>query len=825
MNVTAQVLDARQIFLEAVENHAPQQWPAFLDSACQGDAEIRARVEALLEAHGQYNSMLDGEGFVATVDVRVSERPGAQIGPYKLLQQIGEGGFGVVFMAEQTTPVRRKVALKVIKPGMDTRQVIARFEAERQALAVMDHPNIARVLDAGTTDSGRPYFVMELVRGVPITAYCDEHNLPIRDRLTLFAAICQAIQHAHTKGIIHRDIKPTNVLVTRQDGQPVVKVIDFGVAKAMGQQLTEKTLFTEFAQMIGTPLYMSPEQAELSSTDIDTRSDIYSLGVLLYELLTGTTPVDKEQLKKAALDEIRRIIREEDPPKPSTRISTAEAAPSIAAHRHTEPTCLVRLIRGELDWIVMKCLEKDRSRRYESAGALAADLQHYLNDEPVQACPPSAAYRLRKFVRRNKGSLAAALTVAAAVLVLAGVIGWLARDRSARHSRLNERVELALRDADSARRRALMRLDNPREWETGLAAALSALERAEELTLQDQTALELAVLVRIQDLRSALRADEQDRRFIARLDEVLGEVLVWNARRSRSTHEESFLKLKAAFHSQLEWEIGESPVADVAGYVHTRPEPIQQHLLTALDVCLARAPKDSPHAQWLSDVLRTADRDLWRSRARAALAAEDWATLGTLLTEGTASRQPRALVLLYAGHLPTEPFKPRQDVFDRFPPIAHRETWAQERFAVALWLDCLAWQLATQIDPRFWFEDTAPWPSPADRALELSYEAVRRAPNDGDFRNTLGVVQYRVGKWSEAAASLEKAIELSEGGQPSDWLVLAMAQWRLGNHEAARRWYDQAVSGLAKEQSNITDMELKSFRAEAEELLGVNRGD
>jgi serine/threonine protein kinase/tetratricopeptide (TPR) repeat protein len=412
--MTAQALDARQIFLEAVEKHAPSHWPEFLDAACGGDAVLRERVEALLKAHGQYNQLLDGEGFVATIDQPLSERPGTQIGTYKLLQQIGEGGFGIVFMAEQVEPVRRRVALKVIKPGMDTRQVIARFEAERQALAVMDHPNIARVLDAGTTESGRPYFVMELVRGTPITQYCDENSLSIRERLELFASVCQAIQHAHTKGIIHRDIKPTNVLVTRQDGQPVVKVIDFGIAKAMGQQLTEKTLFTDFAQMIGTPLYMSPEQAELSSNDIDTRSDIYSLGVLLYELLTGSTPVSKEQLKQAAFDEIRRIIREDEAQKPSNRISTTEAAPSIAAQRHTEPAKLAKLVRGELDWIVMKALEKDRNRRYETANGFAADIQHYLNDEAVVACPPSARYRLRKFTRRHR----VPLTVAAGFLLL-----------------------------------------------------------------------------------------------------------------------------------------------------------------------------------------------------------------------------------------------------------------------------------------------------------------------------------------------------------------------------------------------------------------------
>ncbi|HZN35482.1 MAG TPA: serine/threonine-protein kinase, partial [Pirellulaceae bacterium] len=342
-------MKAEEIFLAVLERTSPTKRAAYLDEACAGNAALRALVEGLLYSHHEAGSFLDAPLFdaAATMNQPHAERTGAQIGPYKLLQQIGEGGFGVVFMAEQLEPVRRKVALKLIKPGMDTRQVIARFEAERQALAVMDHPHIAKVLDAGATESGRPYFVMELVRGVPITHYCDENHLSVRERLGLFASVCQAIQHAHTKGIIHRDIKPTNVLVTRQEGQPVVKVIDFGIAKALGQQLTDKTLFTEFAQMIGTPLYMSPEQAELSSNDIDTRSDIYSLGVLLYELLTGSTPVSKEQLKAAAFDEIRRIICEDEPQKPSTRISTADAAPSIAAHRHTEPAKLASLVRGE----------------------------------------------------------------------------------------------------------------------------------------------------------------------------------------------------------------------------------------------------------------------------------------------------------------------------------------------------------------------------------------------------------------------------------------------------------------------------------------------
>jgi serine/threonine protein kinase len=429
---------ANELFLKALELGSPGERQDYLDGACAGDAALRAEVEALLEANSRAGSFLASPAAghplpqggeeeavrgVATVDApSAGERPGVAIGPYKLLEQIGEGGFGVVYMAEQQQPVRRKVALKVLKPGMDTRQVVARFEAERQALALMDHPHIAHVFDGGQTPSGRPYFVMELVKGVPITDFCDQNRLTPRQRLELFLSVCHAVQHAHQKGIIHRDLKPSNVLVTVHDTTPVVKVIDFGVAKALGQELTDKTLFTGFAQMIGTPLYMSPEQAGQSGLDVDTRSDIYSLGVLLYELLTGTTPFDKERLKKASYEEIRRIIREEEPPRPSTRISTlGQAAATVSANRQSDPQKLGRLVRGELDWIVMRALEKDRNRRYESVGAFAADVQRYLNDEPVQACPPSAWYRFRKFARRHKAALTA--TSAAFLVVVLGVIG------------------------------------------------------------------------------------------------------------------------------------------------------------------------------------------------------------------------------------------------------------------------------------------------------------------------------------------------------------------------------------------------------------------
>ena len=351
------------------------------------------------------------------------ENPGSIVDRYKLLQQIGEGGFGVVYMAEQQQPVKRRVALKIIKAGMDTKAVIARFEAERQALAMMDHPNIAKVLDAGATDAGRPYFVMELVKGIPITQYCDQANLDTRQRLELFKDVCSAVQHAHQKGIIHRDLKPSNILVTMRDDKPIVKVIDFGIAKATDQKLTEKTLFTQFGQMIGTPTYMSPEQAVISELDVDTRSDVYSLGVLLYELLTGSPPFDAQTLRSAGYDEMRRIIREQAPPKPSTRLSTLaeDVRQSVAVKRHVSPVALCRQLSGDLDWIIMKALEKERGRRYESASAFAQDIERHLNAEPVIAAAPSMGYKLRKFVRRNRSQVFAASVVFAALLL--GIVG------------------------------------------------------------------------------------------------------------------------------------------------------------------------------------------------------------------------------------------------------------------------------------------------------------------------------------------------------------------------------------------------------------------
>jgi WD40 repeat protein/serine/threonine protein kinase len=397
----------------------------WLDRECGDDKALRRRLEALLAAHDQPDGMLPGTvpGVKATLKIDLPDAPdeavGQTLGRYKLMERLGEGGCGVVYVAEQTEPVRRRVALKVIKLGMDTKAVVARFEAERQALAMMDHPNIAKVLDAGTTDLGRPFFVMELVRGIRITDYCDQSQLSTKERLELFIKICQAIQHAHQKGIIHRDIKPSNILVTLHDGVPVPKVIDFGIAKATEGRLTDATVYTQLHQFIGTPAYMSPEQAEMSGLDIDTRSDIYSLGVLLYELLAGSTPFDGKELMSLGIDAMRKTIREKEPVRPSTRFATlkGEDLTTTAKRRSADKSKLMHQLKGDLDWIVMKCLEKDRTRRYETANGIAADLKRHLNNEPVVARPPSTAYRLQKSFRRNKVVFVAGTAIAAALLL------------------------------------------------------------------------------------------------------------------------------------------------------------------------------------------------------------------------------------------------------------------------------------------------------------------------------------------------------------------------------------------------------------------------
>ena len=509
------------IFERAAQIVSEPERAAYLDQSCCGDADLRARLEVLLEGHFKGQGFLEDArelsaegGGTFRSSLPHEEEVGTVIGRYKLMEKVGEGGFGAVYVAEQHEPVKRRVALKIIKLGMDTRQVIARFEAERQALALMDHPNIAKVLDAGAKETGRPYFVMELVRGLRITDYCDQENLPTQERLDLFMQVCHAIQHAHQKGIIHRDIKPSNILVTVVDGLAIPKVIDFGIAKATHGQITDQTVYTQLHQFIGTPAYMSPEQAQLSGVDVDTRNDVYSLGVLLYELLTSRTPFDPKSLLAGGLDEMRRIIRETDPPRPSTRLSTMEVAErtTIAKHRQAEPAALSRLMRGDLDWIVMKCLEKNRSRRYETASALAQDIERHLGNEPIVARPPSKLYRLGKLVRRNKLAVAAGAAVAASLIIgltLAAILFF--RERTARRQ-ADEQAAIAKAVSDFLQNDLLRQASSYVQADTNFIADLSkanpnltvreALKRASEQIgnrFKDQPLTEAAIRLAIGD--------------------------------------------------------------------------------------------------------------------------------------------------------------------------------------------------------------------------------------------------------------------------------------------------------------------------------------
>jgi serine/threonine protein kinase/Flp pilus assembly protein TadD len=606
-------MNEESLFAEALGMEGEAR-AAFLDARCKEDPELRKRLEALLRAHDNPDPFLDAtvaERVATVVEAPAGERPGTVIGPYKLLQQIGEGGMGTVWMAQQQEPVKRLVALKLIKAGLDSRQFIARFEAERQALALMDHPNIARVLDAGTTAAGRPYFVMDLVKGVPITRYCDAHRLTPRQRLELFIPVCHAVQHAHQKGIIHRDLKPSNVLVALYDGRPVPKVIDFGVAKATRQTLTKITLVTDYGAIVGTLEYMSPEQAEFNQLDIDTRSDIYSLGVLLYELLAGTPPFTCKELERVGVLEMLRVIREREPARPSTKLSTADGLPTLAANRGTEPSKLRRLVRGELDWIVMKALEKDRNRRYESANGFARDLQRYLADEPVLACPPSVGYRLRKFVRRHKAAFAMVAVVALAALFVVGSLGWMvrdraareqavARDRAARQAVIREGVTQALEEAHKHHQQGRWR------------EALDAAKRAEALVATGES-----------DAETHGRAQEvlRDMQMLADLEDV----------RARSTANQAGFDLKAEDSGNArafrDYGIEIDALARDEAAARIRARKIRYELAVFLDSWshvrrrLAQQGFKPRGKDWkeLLEIARAADPDPWRDRFRKAV--------------------------------------------------------------------------------------------------------------------------------------------------------------------------------------------------------------
>jgi serine/threonine protein kinase/tetratricopeptide (TPR) repeat protein len=812
---------AKSIFLAALERPA-DDWAGFLDQACEANSELRARAEALLNAHRELGSIHNDAGAMVTAyEPTITERPGTVIGPYKLLEQIGEGGFGVVFMAEQTRPIRRRVAIKVLKPGMDTRQVVARFEAERQALAIMDHPNIARVFDGGATPSGRPFFVMELVKGMPITEFCDANHLTTRQRLELFIPICQAVQHSHQKGIVHRDLKPSNVLVTMHDTVPVPKVIDFGVAKAQGQELTEKTLFTAFAQMIGTPLYMSPEQAGQSGLDVDTRSDVYSLGVLLYELLTGTTPFAKERFKKAACDEIRRIIREEEPPRPSTRLSESKAAlPSISAQRHTEPAKLTKLVRGELDWIVMKALEKDRNRRYETANGFAQDVSRYLANEPVLACPPTISYRIQKFIRRNRRAVATAAAIAMALIVLvagaAGNIGWNMRDQEARRAKLAGQFDAILAEVELH--------GSEKRWPD----ALSAARRAEAL---------LTGAGGDAQMESQLRQMLADLELVARLEGTrysvtgtwAGNVLVGRIDKAYAT----------AFR-RGGIDVDNLSTAEAVTLLRGRKQTLPA-LVAALDdwAIYRRRSENVAGADALWALAQQADPDPWRRKVREATAAKDLAALEQLAASPNLDAQPamtwslfgRALDSLKNRHRAIEVLR---RAYERYPSdyritsdlglyLSSGGTAEQEealgfgRAAVALRPQSAeSWdRLAGVYFLKHRFADAVPC---ARRAVELepgetSYlinlgnnlrmingldeegivylrKAVALEPTFGWAHSSLGSALNDQKKWDEALASHRTAVELA----PRE----AWSHYNYGAALATQGKWKEANAALAK---------------------------
>jgi serine/threonine protein kinase/cytochrome c-type biogenesis protein CcmH/NrfG len=756
-----------EIFYQALDRRGPKERAAYVEQACAGNPALHAAVEELLRAHVGATGFLEPPlpAALATVEERVSEHPGTVIGPYNLLEQIGEGGFGVVFMAEQTEPIRRKVALKVLKPGMDSKQVIARFEAERQALALMDHPHIAKVLDAGQTGSGRPYFVMDLVKGLPITEYCDQSQLRPRERLELFVHVCRAVQHAHQKGIIHRDIKPSNVLVTVQDGTPLVKVIDFGVAKALGQQLTDKTLFTGFAQLVGTPLYMSPEQTALSNVDIDTRSDIYSLGVLVYELLTGTTPFDKGRLRDAGYDEMRRIIREEDPPRPSTRISTlGQAATVVSAQRQTDPKRLSQLVRGELDWIVMKCLEKDRSRRYETAISLAQDVERYLRDEPVQACPPSALYRLRKFVRRNKRALATAallvVVVLAAVAGVAGSLGWAARDRA-------ERLAAAERKAKGAVEEAT-RLQVDKKW----PEALEAARRAEAFLAEGGS----------DELHGRLGRLRKEVEMALRLEEI--RVPGAGTDPATAGPAKRFASYARAFR---DFGIDVEALEPAEAAARIRARTIWLELTMALDNW-ARELRDmhpADHTGWkrLVAVARAADPNPWRNRLRRALVRQDRTALVELAASPEVASLPAPTLVLLGEALA------ESGEFSQAIAILRQ---GQRRYPGDFWISHrLGWYFGpTQTDEavRFLTAALAIRPSSVrvglnlggmllhkgavDEAIAAFREVTRLQPSCAEAYSALGLALHQKGALKEAFAAYGTALRLRPApravpGQPA----------------------------------------------------------
>ncbi len=872
----------KSLFLAAIEIESDSERAAFLRQACGDNDQLREEIESLLDAHSDPPEVLKQMDKVqGSFSQPITEKPGTEIGPYKLLQQIGEGGMGVVYMAEQTEPVERRVALKIIKPGMDTRQVIGRFEAERQVLAMMDHPNIAKVLDAGTTDSGRPYFVMELVSGTPITDCADEHHLTPRQRLELFMPVCQAIQHAHQKGIIHRDIKPSNVLVAEYDDRPVPKVIDFGVAKAIEKRLTEKTMFTHYGQIVGTIGYMSPEQANLNQSDVDTRSDIYSLGVLLYELLTGETPFDRERLRSAAFDELLRIIREEDPPKPSLRLSSSDSLPSIAANRQVEPKKLNTLVRGELDWIVMKALEKDRTRRYETANGFARDVQRYLDDEPVEACPPSRAYRFRKFVRRNKAALVTTATVLAALLVGMVVSIWQANEACTAR-RLAER---RLLDEQEARREA----DRQRELageqrkraEAHLSLATHALAEAYRLFNRTGQPRDTASQEVFKEAISVLTAmTEQyptNPEYFTRLAHVYRSLMVI---RLECADAKSLLAASVRASTRaIELDPTDAEAYRIRGYGYMNTE---EWVRASADLSQANEldPTDwlaflryddvctklGRYEQALDAYNRSVELDSSPAHVQALICASRGYAYSELGRRKEAlddySRSIRidpsqAQVYLSRGYTYCEFGRYEEAIvdYDRSLGLLPMQAYVYKCRALAQLagadIDGYRVDCAEMVDRFGQTEDGAKayrtaWTcalaadAVADYSvpIALAEKAVKSDPAIGARMRCLGAILYRAGKLDQAIQRLMEADQLAASDPHSawtrayTWLFLAMAHHRLGQYDEALAWVGKAVeltdkvtqdnedrSGRSLSWGRRTTMEL--LRQEAGELLGA----